>query len=524
MAAPNVVYSTSADPDFYTRKLQMLGGTIESLRQRSEERRQRREQMDRAEVQRFLSAAEGMPELAGTWGQEIKKKYGAKYPEVGPIVDAISKRGELPAMVESAGNDFATRVDALEQQRTQREQQIAQMPDALPIFNPLAMMGGQIQPVTEIPNEEKQRAFAEHKSVDPSFIPFMAAQEMPYARRLAAGTWAKQRGGSIPAPSGFDPFGDDMPDDLKSVLAAQKGILTGETAEASRTRAGLKQSQKRLQEQGYQKGEREAKAEFSEEQRLAREANMEGIANRRLKLEKERIEYQHRLATAREDRAFSHQSSLISQRQAGETGDESDPAKGLAKILVDDSSAAQKAYDKEMNQAFAGLITPASIDAAKRKFVEEHGERPRAVSRIQARKIERSIRDRVEAGEIGEDEVEDAASNAAATYMAVTGRGFSPEEAIDMALGEKEIPDTTPRERKGVARRRIDKIKAEGDINEPPAKEKKATAVALESKPEQGGDIDLGRVKDIIRKARPNLTEAQLDEEVAAYVAAKGGG
>lgn len=535
MAGPNVVYSAPADQDFYTRKLQMLGGTIESLRQRAEQRRQQKEQMDRAEVQRFLSAAEGMPELAGTWGQEIKKKYGAKYPEVGPIIDAISKRAEIPAMVERAGTDFASRVNTLEQKRAQREQQIQQMPDTIdaqipaPQYGPfgavgqaLSPFGIQQQPISvPAPNEEKQQALAEHQSVDPAFIPFMAAQEMPYEQRLAAGVWAKQRGGSIPAPSGFDPFGDDLSDQDKMALAVQQGRITGEPAEAWRFRAGLKQSPKRLQEQGYQQGERVAKETFSEKERIAREGETEEAANRRLRLEKDRLDYSDRLSRARQDREFSHQSSLISQRQAGETGDKTDPAKGIAKILSDYSREAQKSYDRELNQAIAGLYSSDDITAAKSKFVAENGQRPAAISRVQARQIERNIRERVEAGEIAEGDVETEAQNAVATYMATTGRGIPAAEAINVALGKAEPPGPTLKER---AREKVNKIKAGGDINKPEEKDKKKAAVALEPAPAATPEnLDPERVKGIIRGAHPDWKPEQIEAAANEYIAAKGG-
>lgn len=533
MAGPNVVYSTSADPDFYARKLQMLGGTIESLRQRSEQRRQQKEQMDRAEVQRFLSAAEGMPELAGTWGQEIKKKYGAKYPEVGPIIDAISKRAELPAMIESAGNDFSSRVNAMEQQRAQREQQIAEMPDTIdvpvpmPQYGPfgivgqvLSPLGIQQQPITApVPNVEKQRALAEHQSVDPAYIPFMASQEMPYEQRLAAGIWAKQRGSSIPAPSGFDPFGDDLPDDIKAQLAAQKGLLTGETGEAVTVRNKLKQSPARLQEQGYQQGERVARQEFSETERVARESNEEKAARRRLELEKERIEYQDRLARVRQDREFSNQSRLIDKRQRGEK--EEDPVRDLGKLLGEDSRDAQESYDDELDQALTGLISPDDIEAAKSAFVAEHGARPSPISRVQARRIERHISDKIEAGEIDEADAEEEAANLVASYMAATGRGIPPGEAMAIALGEESAPETTPRE---AAREKVNKIRANGDVNKPEKPRQKAE-VALQSAPAATpAVVDPDRVKAIIRKAHPNWTPAQIEKAASDYVAAKGGG
>lgn len=534
MATPQVAFSTTADDgNFYARKLQMLGGTIEGLRQRAEERRQKKEQMELAEVQRFFSAAEGMPELASTWGSEIKAKYGSKYPGVGQMVDAISKRAELPAMVESAGTDFASRVNAMEQKRAQREQQIAQMPDTIdaqipvPQYGPfgavgqaLAPFGIQQQPVTvPVPNEEKQRAFAEHRSVDPAYIPFMAAQEMPYEQRLAAGIWAKQRGGSIPAPSPFDAFGDDLSDQDKMALAVQREIITGEPAEAWRVRAGLKQSPRRLQEQGYQRDERIADETFSERDRIARNTDQEKQANRKLALEKERLEYAHRLAVAREDRNFTHQSDLISQREANEDGDIEDTVKDLAKNLVDDSEFALDSYDDELDQAITGIISPKEIAEAKRKFVTERGSRPASISRLQARQIERHVREQVEAGKA--DDPEAAASDIVAYYMAATGRGIAPSEAMNIALGKAEAPVATPKEK---AREKVNKIKAKGDVNKPTEK-KKAAATALEPAPAvTPADVDPGRVKNIIRKAHPNWTDAQIDKEVAAYVASKGGG
>ena len=427
--------SSNATGSFYADKARQTSQALAIFADRLREKQERKRQQEMAEINRFVERASSMPELADTWGADISNRYGSKYPEVAPMVEAIKKRNEIAKFVPAAGEKWLSEWQGLEQSHAQRGQDIQGMPDAVPMgYGGATPFGG-----FQLPNFEKQQAQEEYGQVDPAYLPAMAAEKLSPKERLAAGVFAKQYNYDIPSKTAFDPF-KQLPGDVAGVLAAQRGYLTGETAEAARVAGKMRSSPAAVEARAFSREEREARETSREDDREARTADAERARIANDKLVRGRLAYQDSLSRARESRRVANDRSLIEFRE----GFASDPDALNWKDLASDSEKAQRDYDTELSQTLKGVSTGKKASEAKTAFIRERGTRPKALSATDARRIANEAKRRVKAGEIEPEAVLDEAEAISADYMARTSAGMAPEKAIKSAIAREPIPESVP--------------------------------------------------------------------------------
>jgi hypothetical protein len=177
------------------------------------------------------------PEIAAAEGPAIKAKYGGKYPQLGPLVDVLSNKQKEAASILAAGDRFFAAQQEMESRYAADHQAVDALPDEvqvpMPSFAPGGGVGGMMIP---FPNPDKVTRKAALDQVQPALFPLLAAQTLSPAERHRA-----RLAGAI-TQAEFDPFGDDMPVDQRSALAAALGWLTGDAATAARTGVELESS------------------------------------------------------------------------------------------------------------------------------------------------------------------------------------------------------------------------------------------------------------------------------------------
>lgn len=398
-----------------------------------QERKAKKERDKQDELERFFNAATHMPELADTWGADLKRRYGASSPEIIPIVDALAQRQQRARDAQGAVNAYDQQLDSMERSYQSKSAAVGQMPDTYPD--------------TPYPNLDKVIAQGELDQLNPSLFPVMAAQQLPSAQRRAAQVALKAQG--VELPGQFSPF-DDLPAESKGLLAGQMGLLSGEPLDALRYGAGFEQTPAA---RGYQ--------QFVAEDREDRQASDEAraAASNQSLIEKEAARHANRMAEIAANKRRGSAGGGGGSRAAGSREQEDDgfypddvpdddveprrvgAAKGrtLSTEITELTKDAVGAYDADFKMEMEGLDTRAK-GKRKAEFLKDRGRRPQTAPPAHARAMEREIRRLVDSGQLtSRDEVDQAAMAMAALYAAATSKGFSPSEALAVALGKQPL-------------------------------------------------------------------------------------
>jgi hypothetical protein len=419
--------TTTADPYYRQNQLQQLGQVFGLVAQKMDQRREKKALRDQAELERFFAATAKMPELAETWGQDLKRRMGTSNPEVIPIVDAFAQRRQRQRESEEAVQAYDAQLQGMEQTYQQKSSAAANLPDTLP--------------GTPYPNLDKVVAQGEVQQMQPAMFPLLAAQNLPPAQRRAAQVAMKASGQQM--PEAFDPFAD-LPGEAKGLLAGQMGLLQGEPLQALRYGAGFEQTPATQAYQEFQVEDREDRQAAQVEDRTA---------DARVAIEKEATRHANRIteittagrykgrsgggrAGSREDEDEGFypedvEDDGVEPKRAG-----SDKRKTLSTEIVDMSKAAVEAYDQDFKVGMEGLDSREKA-RVKGTFLKERGKRPQVVNPVHARAMEREIRRLVDEKVIStRDEVDQASLAMTSLYTAATSKGMTPTQALAVALGQ----------------------------------------------------------------------------------------
>lgn len=416
------VIGTSTAPGWQAAKAANLANALRGAFSAAQERREREQQREAEEIKTFLTMAQQEPALATSMGDDFKRRYGRDYPMLGPMVDILRDRQAERGRINSAGDRFLAEQGRLEQQYATQRAAFDAMPDSLTVEVPVPTPWGAMSTPVDVPNLDKQAAGQRLGQIDPGAIPMMAAHALSPADRARARMASQARGYELPTE--FDPF-EDLSAEGKAILAAQRGLLTGDAAEWARTEGGLQTSRAKLQEQTYGTSEREAKVE--DEIEVEREKD---------RLMREREEQEDRLTRGRMGYGEQIQTRLIAQRPRRGGGGES---VHLWELAAEESEAAVEEWDRGLKEAVeeAGSVT-SDRAAAKRSYVEDNGSRPAKLTEAASRQLERQIRAWLDAGELDDAEVETATAAIVAEVTRLTSRGMSVSEAIRKATSADE--------------------------------------------------------------------------------------
>lgn len=392
-----------------------LAGIGDSFRRRKEER----EQKELEEIDRFFKAAAQAPDLAATWGQDIKRKYGDKYSGVAPMVDLLARRYEVADKIrqqQQGGQEaWLQQWNQLNQGFQQQGQQIQQMPDAFP---PPVAGSSPFSVMPEMPNIEKMQAQEEYGKTDPRYFARKALEQLsPEQQFYGSQAIGMNKDFAMPAPmTVFDPY-KNLPQEQQALHAGLQGLLSPEQLTASRGKLGLVQTPARQAFQKHETAEREARETHdtteAEADRVWRDKDRE-IRDRQMRA---RMALQDSLSRAREARRVNNEKGLIDYRSEKEGGGVAISWKGL----VEDSKSAARDYDADLKEAMKGpdgkaLPTKEAI-IAKKDFLNERGSRPRVLSDAVARRIANSLTADIKAGELDPEEAIEEAYDIAADSM-----------------------------------------------------------------------------------------------------------
>jgi hypothetical protein len=372
-----VLGTAPSDPNFYSRKAAQGAETLQMIVSAMKEKEERKRQQEMAEINRFFTMAQDMPELADTWGADIAKKYGEKYPGVAPTVQAYQQRGQLAGQVKKAGESWMQAMQDLEAGYAARQTAFSELPDTID-------MPGAMGPVPA-PNPHKVAMEQEIAAANPAMFPLMAMQKLKPMDRMRAKVWAKSQG--IELPSDPDLFGDDLTADQKAVLLTQMGWLTGESAEAARVAAQLKLSKPDQEKQTFSKNEREARERHDVAERKAREQATEEQTKLTDRLTRER----QAIETRDQKGVALYKSGL--RVDEDEDGEGRKSSAITSKGVLEDANAPVKDYDARMKAAAQDAAAGSSSGkekaraAARKKFIEENGPRPVVIPETHARII-----------------------------------------------------------------------------------------------------------------------------------------
>ncbi len=512
--AGNVIGVSYDSPNWYSQKANQLGSTIASVRARWAENRERERAREVAEIERFFQAASGMPQLASTWGEEIKTKYGDRHPGVAEMVDEIRNRYEIVAGAKTAWTD---QWSALQSGHEARGQEIAAMPAQMP---PVVPGGGGPGMPFAIPNMGRPAAAAEHAKVQPDYFPRQALQMLPPAQQLEVNRLIKEQQFDVPDAMRVFDVNRDAPAEIKTLAAAESGLLgpwEGPVAQASRIGVGLEQKPSTLQQQGYWTSERAAREEAQAEILDKTAAKNREAAEHRHGLQVSRMKLQDSLARSRETNRFSHEIGLIDHRKSAPGDGDGKAPRISAELLVRDSRSAVKDFDDGLKAATKGL-TGRQIVAAKAAYLRQYGgRRPMALNHGQARILAGEINARVERGELDPEEAEQAAIRASADAMVRMSKGEGPVQAVKNGVAAALAFQAPAPAAASVP------VEAEPVLE--PISEADEEEIIEAPAPDLGADpVDIRvEAEEEIRRIHPEWTDAQVEDAVGAFLSREAG-
>jgi hypothetical protein len=510
--------SYEGGPDFYTRKAQQLGATIAGVRDRWAANREQERGRELAEIDRFFRAAQGMPQLATTWGEDIKARYGDKHPGVSEMIDEIKNRYETVAGAKRAWTDAWS---GLQADYANRGQEIAAMPQSMPPVIP-GGTGPSAFPLN-VPNMGQVAAAQSHAQVQPGYFPRQAMQGLPPAQQLELNRLIQEEKFSIPDPMRVFDVNRDAPAEFKTLAAAESGQFgppNSTLARAARIGFGLEQKPSVLQQQDYWMTERVAREENKQAAiRQSAEAN-EKAAKQRHEQQVARIKLQDSLARSRESNRFSHEKGLIDYRKEA-SGDAGTP-RISAELLMRDSRSAVKDFDDGLRLVLKEKRGQELV-LAKQAFLRSYGgRRPIPLSGAQARILAGEINSRVVDGSLPAEEAEAAAIRASADAMSRMGRGEGPVQAVKNGVEAALAAGSGGRQRPAST---MPAEPAEPESLEPitDADEIGVSEPAIGEPEDDPADVRL-EAESAIRERHPEWSDSQVDDAVEAFLRSQGGG
>lgn len=423
-----VLGTTVDDPYFYQNKARQAGqaiGAFVNAFQTSQAERERREQ---EEIDHAFKAMAAYPELADTWGNDLVRKYGQKYPQIPQIIAVVKQRKELAQELPSAENAYHDTLARLEREHQAQQENVARMPDAvkasLPFGNPF---GGGLPREIALPNPDKAAAMRAISEVRPELFPNDALRMLPPRQRDLARESLKSRGVALPEQTAFDPY-KHLGEKPRGQYAVERGEISpeSETAKIIRTEGELELSEAEKKKQDFQRTEREKREAAKAEERTESD-----------RLMRERMELQDTLSKARINQRTAAQKGVVAYRKSfgGGTGEGGD--KSRWKAIVKDSEVAVKDWNERKKAALAGLTGSDRIE--ERERWEKANPQPTALSQMAARRIARATEG------LDEQAADDKALEMSAAYMQAKKKGVPEAEAIKRATGESKEPPPQPK-------------------------------------------------------------------------------
>lgn len=398
-----------SDPGFYQRKAAQAAQAFSMFTDAARRRKDRRDQIEAEELDRFFRTVTAVPELANSpYATDIIKRYGDRRPELAPLVEVIQKQQRLAEEIPRAGEHWLTKQGEMERQYAIDATALQQMPDSYPFV---------VTPGTgpfDIPNPEKLKLGSELSRLDPNMFPVDALRSLPPMERAKAMMWAKTNG--VPIPESFDPWSDDLPQDIRAAYAVDRGLLGPEASEATRVKVGAKQSAARKAEQQYQTREREARQAQQTKEREAREK--EAAARLRLSDSLQRGRQEHQAGLTRR----------TAELKAGlRDGD-----KASWKVLAEDNAAMIEDWDKRLAVASKDAETTNQRKAAEEAFTKANGKRPRRIPQAHLAAMAAKAN---KAGEMAPEARQAVVDSMLSSYLAAVETGRPAAEALKNAIG-----------------------------------------------------------------------------------------
>lgn len=435
-----VLGTTVSDPYFYHNRMQQTGQALGAFVDAFHQRRQEKEQREQEEINQAFKAIQTMPELADTWGADLERKYGKKYPEIPQILSVVRQRQQLAKELPSAGQAWENTWEGLQKEYADKQKRLAETPPMVPAPAPLGITQfdpfAPVQPppmiarpqTIPVPNPERAALEKQVAGVRPELFPKQALEQLSPRQQMLARAYAKSRDYEIPEQTPWDPFGQrGLSEKARGAHALDRGYIDpgSEAAEIIRAEGGSKLSK-----------EDEAKQGFTREERLGREKHDTEQEKLEDKLMRERATLEHGYRMAQQNRQISGEKEVISYREGfedkgGEGGGEGSKAvKDRADVIVTDSKEAVADWDRRRSDALANIPSgKGKRDEALRRFIRENGPRPTPIPRTIARQMARKIAEEGLAG----SEADEAAISLSASFAQEVKKGGGSQVAFDRA-------------------------------------------------------------------------------------------
>lgn len=564
MAGSDVIATGTSDPLFYQRKMAALGDTIASFAAAHRQRKAQADAQAQAEIDNAFKLMAQYPELADSWGESLKAKYGTSHPEVAGLVDVVKNRRALADQIPAAGRKWEGAWGDLESRHAADQQALQAMPDwtqvsapmslatspifsdaaappqaplrsaigsnAAPELSPYMAGAGPQAPLKAaenvtltLPNSEKLAKAKQLAQVNPDMFPVQALGKLTPAERLRANVYAKSMGYDVPDTTILDRL-KMLPEKAR----AQEMIRLGMIPEGSDTAAAITYANKLKVAPATQ-----AAYDQADDAQDAKHEDRLDELERSDELQTARVLFADGLRAAAQERGIAGQEEVIDYRESKRPPESDDGVvdqKQLRKSIVVDSKTATSDWDARARAALVGLEGKARERAIAR-FEAENGKRPVPVPEVVASRIAAQIAERKLTG----DDALEASIRATSAYMAERKRGAGLADASKAAIGEIKDPeqlakDTAAAREAKAAQMKAAKAKAAGQAIEglpggkaakPPAKAAPApaggpAAAKLASAPTSPAKPDraavLARVKAAYPKATAQQQEAIVDD------------
>lgn len=473
MAGSDIIATGTSNPNFYAQKMAALGDTVASFAAAHRQRKAQADAQAQAEIESAFKLMAQYPELADSWGESLKAKYGTSHPEVAGLVDVVKNRRALADEIPAAGRKWEGAWGDLESRHAADQQALQAMPDwtqvsapmslatspifsnaaappqpplrsaigdnAVPELSPYMAGAGPQAPMKAaenvtltLPNAEKLAKAKQLAQVNPDMFPVQALGKLSPAERLRANVYAKSMGYDVPDTTVLDRL-KMLPEKAR----AQEMIRLGMIPEGSDT-ADVIAYENKLK---LAPATREVFDHEDEAQEAKHDNRLDELETSD-ELQTARLTYADSLRVAAHDRTVSGQKEIIDYRESKRPA-ESDGAadagtdqKQLRKSIVVDSKTATSDWDARARAALVGLEGKARERAIAR-FEAENGKRPVPVPEVVANRIAAQIAERKLSG----DDALEASIRATSAYMAERKRGASLAEASRAAIAEIKDPE-----------------------------------------------------------------------------------
>jgi hypothetical protein len=451
------VLASYETPGYREQQAQTLGNVIGMAVQAYRRRQDEKRAQDLAAINQFLDLAAKRPEMAaGQYGQEILKRYGQRYPEIVPLVGALSEPGKRIQEMEGAGKKWLSKADELWNEINARKTEIANQDSWVP--------GAWGVPY---PNVAKMKAMAEMSNVDPNQVYLGAAQKLKPSERYAAQGWAKSQQGEFPdIGMGWIADPSKMPPELQALMGVEGTSDPTRVRDDWRALRGLAPRTGVQEETTFRTDE--ALREMREREKELRKTHAEASD---LRVREEKLRHGHNIDE--EAAKHAHVMAQVAARQADD-GD-ADSSKALSAKVLKWQGGSLTEYDNRLKTTLSGEPggEKGTQSKIKKAFLDANGMRPRRLNPAQGKQIERETAALVKAGIVAPEEAESFALLAASRFNAISAREPRKEtqaalnqalmeEAIGRSLTAQGVPEAEMPEAHGRVRARFFDLRKRG--------------------------------------------------------------